>query len=168
MAAGQTLYSAGAMAAISPTSAGATLDTRNQRPVLDFIEAADSGVFFQGVLPAHYNGGDLAIAIHWSAETAEAADSDECKWTASFERLTLDSSDTAADDFQAEVSVEETLAVGPGIITETVITLLDASGHMDGAIAGDSFRLFIQREGIHANDTMDDDAELLDIRITEA
>ncbi len=162
MAAGQTLYSAGAMGAITPATAGATLDTRAERPVLDFADAVtDDQAWFQGVLPAHYSGGDLEIAIHWMATTATSA---VCVWLASFERLAAEDNDLDTPNFEAEVTVNGTAVSPSGAIIETVITLTA----LDSAVAGDSFRVLIERTGTAGADLMSGDAELLDISIKEA
>jgi len=37
-----------------PSTAYATLDTRNAQPVLDFGDAVDASAVFSGVMPRHY------------------------------------------------------------------------------------------------------------------
>lgn len=161
MAAGQTIFSAGALGAITPSTVFATLDTRNQRPVLDFDDGADEQAYFQGVLPAHYSGGDLDIALHWMATTATSA---VCLWAAQFERLEVGGFDLDGTDFQGLVFVTGTAVSPSGELIETVITLTA----LDSAVAGDSFRVLIERTGTSGSDLMAGDAELLDISIKEA
>ncbi len=161
MAAGQTIFTAGAMAGVTQATGGASLDTRTERPVLDFTVSVDDNVFFSGVLPAHYSGGDLDVAIHWMAASATTL---VCRWGAQFERLEAGGPDLDGLDFQVFVFADTTTAGTAGVLTETTITMTA----LDSAVAGDSFRIRIQRNGIHANDTMANDAELLDISVTEA
>ena len=161
MAAGQTLFSAGALGAVTPSTGFATLDTRNERPVLDFDDLAIEAAHFSGVLPAHYSGGDLEVTLHWMSEDATSA---VTRWRSQFERLEPGGFDLDGSDFQAAVSVNGTAVDPAGEIIATVITLTA----LDSAVAGDSFRLLIDREATHGDDLMANDAELLTVSIKEA
>ena len=64
-----------------PSSNYATLDTRNQHPVLDFDASVDESAVFTGILPRNYGGGGVTVYLHLSASgitstTGDAASTD--------------------------------------------------------------------------------------------
>ena len=75
----------------------ATLDTRNQHPVLDFRgDAIIEEAVFTGVMPRHYAGSGITVYYHYSMGTATAGDID---WHAQLERIGDQQQDIDSDGF---------------------------------------------------------------------
>jgi hypothetical protein len=143
-----------------PSTAFATLDTRNSIAVLDFDAATDENAVFVGIMPeAASLGSGLIVRLHWMATTATSGN---VRWGVQFERS---NTDLDADSF--DTAVEATAAANgtSGILTTTAITVTT----IDGITAGDVFRLKVFRNADDAtNDTMTGDAELVAVEIRSA
>ena len=146
-----------------PAASFATLDTRNNRAVLDFDAAAIEVSYFVGVLPSSYAGGGVNVKLIWAATSATSGN---VAWNTAFERipasgLDLDSDSAAA----ANAAVVATDAVS-GETTETTIAHSSGS-QMDSLAAGELFRLQVSRSASDGSDTMTGDAELVAVIVTE-
>jgi hypothetical protein len=143
-----------------PSTAFATLDTRNSIAVLDFDAATDENAVFVGIMPeAASLGSGLIVRLHWMATTATSGN---VRWGVQFERS---NTDLDADSF--DTAVEATAAANgtSGILTTTAITVTT----IDGITAGDVFRLKVFRNADDAtNDTMTGDAELVAVEVRSA
>jgi hypothetical protein len=143
-----------------PSTAFATLDTRNSIAVLDFDAATDENAVFVGIMPeAASLGSGLIVRLHWMATTATSGN---VRWGVQFER-----SNTDLDSDSFDTAVEATAAANgtSGIITTTAITVTT----IDGITAGDVFRLKVFRNADDAtNDTMTGDAELVAVEVRSA
>ena len=145
-----------------PSSGFATLDIRNDHPVLDFDAAASEDAIFGGVLPRHYGGGGIKARVVWMASSATTL---EARWEGSFERHQDDAFDLDADGFATEQIVEPTAPSASGEVSYDDITFTNAQ--IDGLLVGESFRFRLRRNGGHANDDMAGDAELLRVELRE-
>jgi hypothetical protein len=161
MAVGETLASWGALAGVAPSSNPATLDLRNDRIVLDFDAATAESMHFAGVLASNYAGGDLAVMIHWMATSATTG---SVRWKVQFERLEANGPDLDASDFQTAVGVTSSANATSGKLAVAVATLTA----LDSVVAGDAFRIAVERDVAHVDDGMTGDAELLSIELQEA
>ena len=142
-----------------PATAFATLDTRNSVAVLDFDATTDESAIFLGIIPeAASLGSGLKIRLAW---TATAATSGACVWDASLERMTTD---IDTDSFDTAASVTATTNGTSGVPNYSEITLTT----IDSVIAGDGFRLKINRDANNASDTMTGDAELIAVEVRSA
>ncbi|KIO48185.1 hypothetical protein [Nitrosospira sp. NpAV] len=145
-----------------PASNYATLDTRNNHPVLDFDAVTAETALFTGILPRNYAGGGITVYIHAALSGAIAG---TLGWLMAFERLSDMTMDMDADSFAADQAV--TAATVPG--TSGVILVLSAAvsngANMDSIAAGEAFRLRIKRDV--ANDTAAGDAELIAVELKE-
>lgn len=143
-----------------PSTAFATLDTRNSIAVLDFDASSDENAVFVGIMPeAASLGSGLIVRLHWMATSATSGN---VRWGVQFERS---NTDLDADSF--DTAVEATAATNgtSGIITTTAITVTT----IDGITAGDVFRLKVFRNADDAtNDTMTGDAELVAVEVRSA
>jgi hypothetical protein len=143
-----------------PSTAFATLDTRNSIAVLDFDAATDENAVFVGIMPeAASLGSGLIVRLHWMATTATSGN---VRWGVQFER-----SNTDLDSDSFDTAVEATAAANgtSGILTTTAITVTT----IDGITAGDVFRLKVFRNADDAtNDTMTGDAELVAVEVRSA
>ena len=162
MASGDTLCVFRATDYVPPTSAYATLDTRNLHSVLDFDAAANESAVFSSVLPANYGGGGLTVHIHYAMSSATSGDID---WDVSFERIGDQQQDLDSDSFAAVNSVDNTTVPGTsGNVDVVSITFTDGAD-MDSVAAGEEFRLKVTRDAFA--DTAAGDAELTKVVIKE-
>lgn len=137
----------------------ATLDTRNNIPVLDFDDTTEESAVFLGIIPeAASLGSGLIVKIHWTATSATSGD---CRWGAQIQRNTTD---LDSDSFDTATEGTSTTNGTSGIITVTSLTLTN----IDSVAAGDSFRLKIYRDVTDAADTMAGDAELVAVEVRSA
>lgn len=164
MASGDTLVVFTPLHNQPPASNYATLDLRNNHPVLDFDAATDEDAIFGSFLPRRYAGGGLTVLIVWSATTATTA---EVIWNAAIERLEDEGTDTDADSFAAaQASAEVTAPATSGALQYTTIAFT-AGAQMDSLAAGEAFRLKITRDANAVGDDMAGDAELHRVEIKE-
>ena len=144
-----------------PSTAFATLDTRNSIAVLDFDDGAtNEATIFCGVIPeaADLSAG-LIVSIRWMATSATTG---VVRWGVQLER---GNTDLDADSFDTAVEANTTTSGTAGIPTVTEITTTS----LDGLIAGDLFRLRVYRDSSDtANDTMTGDAELIAVEVRSA
>ena len=105
MASGDTMRSFTPHANEPTASNFATLDNRNQHPVLDFDATTNEFAVFSDVMPRNYGGSGLTVYIHYAMSSAEA---DTIDWDAAFERIGDQQQDLDADGFAAVQSVDNT------------------------------------------------------------
>lgn len=138
-----------------PTSNYATLDSRNNRPCLDFDTTTQETVYFTGYLPADYSGAGVTIHL-WMAATS--ATSGTIGWDVAFERAQSGTDTAASDSFGSATTVTAVTVPGTaGILTKMSVNVSNGA-NMDSLAAGEMFRLRIRRDV--ANDTATGDAEL--------
>lgn len=164
MASGDTLLILGPLHAVAPSSAFATLDSRNGHQVLDYDDEDVEAAIFEAALPAHYDGGGITVTIVWAASTAESGD---VLWSVAIERIAAGDLDIDADSFASAVGVAATAPGTSGQVVYTQIDLDDGSG-IDGLLPGEAFRLRVTREADDPADDMVGDAELLRVIISES
>jgi hypothetical protein len=165
MATGNSLFDFEAIAGVpSSATAAATLDRRGYDGlyVYDFDAAADEALDFVGVMPAHYGGGGLTVAILFMMSSATSGN------------VVLDvlpERHGAADDldssqFAAANSVTQAVPGTSGYIGTARVTFTDGAD-MDSIVAGDHFRLRISRDANNAADTAAGDLELVAVYVKE-
>jgi hypothetical protein len=142
-----------------PSTAFATLDTRNSVAILDFDDTTDEAAIFLGIIPeAASLGSGLKIRLIWTATSATSGD---CVWDASIERM---NTDIDSDSFDTIASVTTTTNGTSGVPNYSEITLTT----IDSVTAGDGFRLKINRDADNGSDTMTGDAELIAVEVRSA
>lgn len=148
-----------------PSSAFATLDTRNGHVTLDFDGSTDEEAVFSGVLPAHYSGGGLTIDTFWSFTSATTG---SLRVQSAIERIDASSLDIDANSF---ASFNSAGGSAPGTSGQVIkVTITHASGaEMDSLAAGEAFRIKIRRDadGTSGTDDITTDAELLAVHVKE-
>lgn len=148
-----------------PSSAFATLDTRNGHITLDFDGSTDEEAVFSGVLPAHYSGGGLTIETFWAFTSATSG---SLRVQTAIERIDASSLDIDANSF---ASFNSAGGSAPGTSGQVIkVTTTHASGaEMDSLAAGEAFRLKIRRDadGTSGTDDIATDAELLACNVKE-
>jgi hypothetical protein len=162
MASGDTLVVFTPLHNEPPSSDPATLDTRNQHPVLDFDPTTNESAVFSGVMPRNYDGGGVTVYLHYAMSSATSGDVD---WDVSFERIGDQQLDIDSDSFAAVNSVDNTTVPGTSGNVDIVNTTFTDGADMDSVAAGEAFRLKITRDA--ASDTAAGDAELLAVEIKE-
>lgn len=163
MASGDTLCSFSPLHNEPPTANYATLDLRNQHPVLDFDASTNEDAVFSTVMPQHYAGTTgVTVYIHYAMSTAEA---DTVDWDAAFERIGDQQLDIDGDSFAAVNSVDNTTVPGTTGLVDIVSIAFTDGADMDSVAAGESFRLKITRDA--ASDDAAGDAELVKVETRE-
>jgi len=145
-----------------PAANYATLDTRNEHPVLDFDATTNESAIFSGIMPAHYAGGGVTVYIHYSMTSAEA---DTVDWDVAFERIGDQQLDVDGDSFAAVNSVDDTTVPGTTGLVDVVSIAFTDGADMDSVAAGEQFRLKLTRDA--SSDDATGDAEVHVIRLVE-
>jgi len=164
MASGDTLAIFTPHAAQFPASNYATFNTRNTHLVLQFDTTTQETIYFSGVMPRNYAGGNLTVSVTWSAASAITG---TIGWGVTFERIASGGDDMDADSFATEQTITATTVSGTsGVVLKTSVTITAGATGTDSIAAGDDFRIRIRRDV--ANDTATGDAELWSVEIREA
>ncbi len=145
-----------------PTSAFATLDTRNSHPTLDFDAAANEDAIFSAVMPQHYGGGGVTVFLHYAMTSAVTLTVD---WDVAFERIGDQQLDIDGDSFAAVNSVDNTTVPGTAGFVDIVSVAFTNGADMDSVAVGEAFRLLVRRDAV-ADDAAGD-AELVRVEIRE-
>jgi len=164
MAADDTLYTFDPACNRPPASAHATLDTRNDRIVLDFDDSTNESAIFAGILPANYAGGGLTLDLHIAMTSATSGN---VLMEAAIERINAAGQDLDSDGFAAAQASSATAVPGTtGLIAIVTITFTDGA-QMDSLAAGEAFRIKVTRDATDASDTAAGDLELLAGELSE-
>jgi len=146
-----------------PTTAYATLDTRNQHPCLDFDAAANESAVFSSIMPQCYAGTTgVTVYLHYAMSTATA---DTVDWDVSWELIGDQDLDIDGDSFAAVNSVDNTTVPGTSGLVDIVSVAFTDGADMDSVLVGDSFRLKITRDAV--SDDATGDAELYKVEVRE-
>jgi hypothetical protein len=162
MASGDTLLVFLPSHAEPPSSNFATLDLRNNHPVLDFDPTTNESTVFSAVMPRSYDGGGLTVYLHYAMSSAVAGNVD---WDVSFERIGDKEQDLDADSFAAVNSVDNTTVPATSGNVDIVNVTFTDGADMDSVAEGEGFRIKITRDA--ASDTATGDAELVWVEIKE-
>lgn len=148
----------------APPTNYATLDLRNQHPVLEFDTATQEGAVWTGKMPTHYAGGNIVARVTWMADTATSG---TIGWDSTLERIDAGTLDTDADSFAtAQTITAATVNAAAGVTSETTVTHTAGAAGTDSVAAGDPFRYRLRRDV--ANDTATGDAQVLVVELREA
>lgn len=162
MASGDTLIVFTPLHNEPPAADGATLDTRNQHPLLDF--AIDEIAVFKGVMPRHYAAGGVTVYLHYALTSAETND---IKLETYFERIGDQQQDLDADGFAAAQNTGDITVPGTTGLVDIVSTTHDNGGEIDSIAVGEGFRLKVKRIAVTGTDASGD-LELWAIEIKES
>lgn len=163
MASGDTLAIFTAQHSNATASNYAALDIRNSHPVVAFDATAGQAIYFESILPRNYSGGGVTIYLHWMSASATTGNT---RWTSALERQEEAGTDLDADSFATKIASDSTCTATSGAIR--VMTLAHTNGaQMDNVAVGEGFRLQIEREAAHGNDTMTGNAQLSLVEMKE-
>ena len=133
----------------------ATYDVRNGHSVLDFDKTTKEISIFKGIMPRNYAGTTgITVYIHYSADPIAG----NVDWDVSLERIGDQQLDIDGDSFADVNSVDETTVPSTSGLVDIVTVAFTDGVDMDSILAGESFRLKIERDA--ANDTCDGDVNL--------
>jgi hypothetical protein len=163
MASGDTLLIFTPYSNEPPATVYATLDTRNAHPVLDFDAATDESAVFTGIMPRNYAGGGVTVYLHLT-DTNDTNAAHASYWDVSFEAMIAQDAD--ADGFAAAQSSHAHPNGTSGIPVVLAIPFTDGA-QMDSVLAGELFRLKVNRDANNGSDDWANDAELLMVEIKE-
>lgn len=164
MASNDTLVFVNALHNEPPSSAFATLDNRNNIPVLDFGAATDENAEFGLFMPRNYAGGGLTVVIGWMASTATSGN---VVWNVGFKSVSDDADDLDTKSYAAVNTATAAAATASGEVDYVEIPFTNGAD-MDSIAAGEYFRMKITRDADNGADTMSGDAELLFVAIRES
>lgn len=162
MASGNTLITFKPYDNEPPTSNFATIDLRNNHPVLDFDGSTNESCYFTGVMPRIYAGGGVTVYIHYAMTSATSGDID---WDISFECIGDQQQDLDSDGFASVKSVDNTTVPSTSGNVDIVSIGFTNGAEINNTSVGDSFRIKITRDAV--SDTATGDAELVAVEIKE-
>ena len=162
MASGDTLLIFTPLHNEPPAANAATIDLRNQRPVLDFDPTTNESAVLGSVMPRNYAGGGVTVYLHYAMSSATANTID---WDVAFERVGDQQLDIDADSFAAVNSVDNTTVPGTSGNVDIVNVPFTDGADMDSVAVGEAFRLKVTRDAV--NDDAAGDAELAAVEIKE-
>lgn len=163
MASGDTLLVFNPQSNEPPASNPATLDYRNQHPVLDFDASTNEDAVFSSVMPQAYSAATgVTVYIHYAMSSAVA---DTVDWDAAFERIGDQQLDIDGDSFAAVNSVDDTTVPATTGLVDVVSIAFTAGADMDSVVKGEGFRLKITRDAV--SDDAAGDAELRWVEVRE-
>lgn len=163
MASGDTLVVLTPLHNEPPSSSYATLDLRNNHPVLDFDAGSDESAVFSAIMPRNYWGNGVTIRIHYAMSSTTSGVID---WDTTFERIGDQVQDIDSDGFTTVNTNSGTVPGTSGHVGVVEIPFTDGAD-MDSVGAGESFRLKVTRDANAVSDTATGDAELLFVEIKE-
>lgn len=162
MASGDTLLTFHPYNNEPPTSNYATLDLRNNHPVLDF--ALGEIAIFSFVVPRSYGGSGITVYKHYSMETAVAND---IRLDTTFERIGDQQQDIDSDGFDATgVNGTDTTVPGTSGLVDIINNAHSDGDRIDNLAVGESGRLKITRTAVAGTDASGE-LELIAIEIKE-
>jgi hypothetical protein len=149
-----------ALDAMPPATLYATFGTVNSTPFLAFNDSATWGtVFIEATRWGAVLTSGVVIRLRWASATATTG---SVVWGVAMERFGILT--VASDHFDTQATATTTTNGTVEIITETDITLTT----INSVVAGDVFRLQVQRLGANGSDTMVGDAQLFSVSIENA
>ena len=144
-----------------PAALYATLDIRNQHPVLDF--ALTEEAVFSAIMPRNYAGGGVTPYLHYAMTSAVA---DDIRLDTSFERIGDQQQDIDADGFAAAQNTGDITVPGTTGLVDIVATTHTEGAQMDSIAVGEGFRMKVLRSAVGGTDASGD-LELLFVEIKE-
>jgi hypothetical protein len=162
MASGNTLAIFTPLQNEPPSSAFATLDTRNGHPCLDFDDTTAEAAIFSTILPRHYGGGGITVYLTWAATSAITGTGG---WTVEFERIGDGQQDVDADSFATAQTITAATVPGTSGLTDITNVAVTNGANIDSIAVGELFRLRIKRDV--AGDSAAGDLELYGAELKE-
>lgn len=145
-------------------ASAATGTARNGHSLIAFDDTVLEEIIFEGVMRQWYNANEsLQVILQWAAATAVVGN---CRWVAQFENLAAGGQDLDADGFAAGITASPSPDGTSGVLTYTLLGFTNAAA--DAIVAGNAYRLRVQRDAANVADTMVGDAQLLSVALRMA
>lgn len=158
----KTLVGLAPNASEPPAANYATLNVRNQHPVLEFDTTTQEAALWTAPMPQHYAGGNVIVVVTWAAASATSG---TIGWDVTFERV--NGQDIDADGLATAQTITAATVDGTsGVPSQTSVTITAGAAGTDSIAAGEVFRLRLRRDV--ANDTATGDAQCLYVEVREA
>jgi len=160
MASGDTLLVFTATDARPPAANPATLDLLNEHPVLDYdAGTTNEGAFFEGIMPQAY-ADTTGVTLHYVYTMSSATTGVDIIMQASWDRLEL-AADASADTFTTPIATAiDDVPATAGLVGIVSKAFAKGATEMASVVAGDYFRLFVERNSNSASDDATGDLEL--------
>jgi hypothetical protein len=123
---------------------GTQLQVRNGHVGVDINPSITNGVYFFGKMPSQYAGNQMTLTIYFTSTVGGG----NIVWRGIWERGTHD---LDTDSLDAAKDVTAAGPTNPGEIRTATLTFTSAEA--DDVVAGDWFRLIVQRVGNSGSDT---------------
>jgi hypothetical protein len=163
MASGDTLAIFVPNSAEPTTSNYATFNVRNNHPILEFDTTTQEATQWTGVMPRHYAGGNITVAVKWCAVPTTGT----VGWDVTFESIADAGQDVDSDGYAtAQTITAATVPATSGHQSTTSVTCTAGATGTDSVAAGGTYRLRLRRDV--ANDTAAGDAQVLAVELREA
>lgn len=160
---GQTLVTFRPQQSESPASLYGIFGTRNAHPYIAFDDTTNWNIIWTNELPKQYTGGGLTVLIYWAAASATSGN---VVWNAYIERDNINSQNMDSDNFSS-AQTTTTAALGTsGLLASTSITFTSGA-QMSSLVAGEQFRLKVERNGASGSDTMTGNAQVFLVIVRE-
>lgn len=141
-----------------PATLYATFDVINNISTLGFNDSATWGAVFKSVLPQFAAlGSGIIVHVKWASVAAVTG---AAMFGAAYERMNLTFN---SDHFGTQVTGTTTTSGTAGVLNDTSITIPYAN--MGSTVAGDPYRLQIQRIGANGADTLVGNAEVVFVTV---
>jgi hypothetical protein len=160
MALNDTLLVLDPLANHSPAANFATLDMRGEFLVLDFDATANEQAQFHAIVPSHYKGAKLQLAVTWTPTTATTGNA---KLRVELTRIEPSTNLDSLPPADATVDVTVAAPATSGVLVRSEF----ASATVSDLAAGDLLRVQLSRLATDAADTMTGDLELAAIEVRE-
>lgn len=148
-----------------PSASFATLDIRNQHPVLDFDDTSDENAVFSDVLDRAYASGGITAYIHYSM-TSDITN--KVRWDIALERIGDGQQDTDSDGFASAQTVNVAAVPGTSGHVDIVSIAFTDGAQIDSIAVGELYRIKVTRKPSDTtNDTASGDAELHAVELKE-
>ena len=166
MASGQTLVTFKPLENEPPSSNYATIDSWNNRPVLDFDPSTDEEAMFSAIFPRNYGGGGLTVYVHFGCDTSSTGN---VVFQGAFERIEEDVTYLHVDNFAAFQSTGTVSVPFPADKLKVATITFTDGAQMDNIQTAEYFRFKLRRDADSTTGTDDcpDDIQFLGIEIKE-
>lgn len=145
-----------------PAANYATYGKRNGHPVLEFDPTTQEGAAWSDIMPRNYGGNGITVYAHAYLASAITG---TLGWIVSIERLSDGVTDGDADSYATGQTITAATVPGTSGVDLVLSVSITNGANMDGVVAGDLYRVRIQRDV--ANDNAAGDAQLLSVEIKE-
>lgn len=164
MASGNSLNIFSSLHNIAPNASYASIDFRNNHPLLDFDDTDIESTMFTSVMPGHYDGGGVTAYLHFSCASAVSSATETFDWDLAWERIGDEVQDINSDGFAAvQSSANNEAPAVSGHVKVITIPFTDGA-QMDTVGSGESYRVKLTRRSDNDDGLGDAEFHFLELR----